>query len=134
MTARYRKERGEIAIPIVNRSWALHFKGTNFAKFNSQLLAGAKARGVVGYLKGTITKPSGPIPYVATAATPWYSQSPSDGGMEYARWVHPVDDHQHVRNPIGYGIKDEMDRSRRRTRPLTSVFDVKSDLGLVSAV
>ncbi|KAF8182371.1 hypothetical protein K438DRAFT_2166145, partial [Mycena galopus ATCC 62051] len=84
------------------------FQGTNFTKFNSQLLAGAKARGVVGYLKGTITKPSGPVPYVATASTPWYSQSPSEEEWDMRDGYTQSMIISNVQNPIGYGIKDDM--------------------------
>ncbi|KAJ6452880.1 hypothetical protein C8R47DRAFT_935251, partial [Mycena vitilis] len=84
------------------------FKGLNFTKFNSQLLAGAKARGVVGYLHGTIPKPTGPVPYVATAATPWYSKNPSEEEWEMRDGYTQSMIISNVQNPIGYGIKDSM--------------------------
>ncbi|KAJ7496466.1 hypothetical protein FB451DRAFT_991163, partial [Mycena latifolia] len=83
------------------------FNGTNFIKFNSQLLAGAKARGVLGYLNGTITKPPpGPVPYVATSASPWYSHTPTEEEWEMRDGYTQSMIITNVQNPIG--ITDSM--------------------------
>ncbi|KAJ6463020.1 hypothetical protein DFH09DRAFT_1005785, partial [Mycena vulgaris] len=85
------------------------FKGNNFPRFKSLLLAGAKARGVLGYLDGSIPKPTpvqGPVPYAA--ATVWYSRAPSEEewGMRDAYTQAMII--TNIDNPVGYGITDTM--------------------------
>ncbi|KAJ7721952.1 hypothetical protein DFH07DRAFT_711365, partial [Mycena maculata] len=92
----------------LSMSEADRFNGGNFFKFNSQLVAGAKARGVLGYIKGTIPKPSGPVPYVATTASPWYSHSPSVEEWEMRDGYTQSMIITNVQNPIGFGITDSM--------------------------
>ncbi|KAJ7323364.1 hypothetical protein DFH08DRAFT_753022, partial [Mycena albidolilacea] len=86
------------------------FNGSNFTKFDSMLIAGAKARGVIGYLNGTITKPPppvGPVPYT-TVATPWYSRTPSEEEWEMRDGYTQSMVITNVENPIGYGITNSM--------------------------
>ncbi|KZP04620.1 hypothetical protein FIBSPDRAFT_767087, partial [Athelia psychrophila] len=76
-------------------SWTLSekdiFSGKKFPRFQLLLNIAAKARGVYGYLDGSITQPTPPIPTPDTAPlttasppdpTPWISTTPSS-----AEWV-----------------------------------------------
>lgn len=115
------------------------FQGNNFIKFNSVLLSGAKARGVHGYILGTISRPAPPVPVVPPllplpppAPTPWYSDHPSVQEWEMRdAYTHAMIS-SNVDNPIGYGIKDTM-TAAEAYKALTDVYNIKSNLRLVTA-
>jgi hypothetical protein len=108
------------------------FKGNNFPRFKSLLIAGAKARGVLGYLDGSISKPIGPVPYQPTAATVWYSRNSSEEEWEMRDAYTQAMIITNIDNPVGYGITDSM-TAAGAYNALTDIYDKKSDLGLVTA-
>ncbi|KAJ7098071.1 hypothetical protein B0H15DRAFT_737680, partial [Mycena belliarum] len=64
--------------------------------------------------------------------TPWYSRNPSEEEWEMRDGYTQSMVITNVDNPIGYGIRNDMTAAEAYSA-LTSVYDVKSDLGLVTA-
>ncbi|KAJ7870273.1 hypothetical protein B0H14DRAFT_3440108 [Mycena olivaceomarginata] len=94
----------------LSMSEADRFKSNNFPRFKSLLLTGAKARGVIGYIDGTITKPATvvvPTPYPATT-TVWYSRNPSEEEYNIRDAYTQTMIITNIDNPIGYGITDRI--------------------------
>ena len=121
------------------------FNGANFAAWEQLILIAATSRGVLGYLKGTITNPAPPTS-PATALTytpapleltlpddptPWYSTNPSvaEWAMRDA-WVRALLLYN-TKNPIGLGIKLDGTAAEAWTS-LTLQYKIMSDLTTVT--
>ncbi|KAF5381397.1 hypothetical protein D9615_008422 [Tricholomella constricta] len=106
------------------------FNGANWLNFRTTVLAAAKARGLLGYLLGTISPPDPDDSPDATAY--WGALLPTSEEWNqrdaYAQSLVTLN----VLNPIGQGVA--MDGTAATTwESLTSLHDAKSDLGLLNA-
>lgn len=111
------------------------FSGKRFPRFDLLLSIGAKARGVNGYLDGSISRPSPITPEstpLSAAATPWISTTPS-----LEEWV--VRDAytlsmivNNVTDTVGLGIKTD-GSAHEAYKSLKDGFAITSDLALVNA-
>jgi hypothetical protein len=88
------------------------FDGSNWIEWKESIISAAKSRGVMGYLEGTIQRPTTPspstdpshIPLPVTPTVYWGSKSPSQDEWEqrnaYAQGLITLN----VKNPIGHGV------------------------------
>ncbi|KAF5371869.1 hypothetical protein D9615_009522 [Tricholomella constricta] len=106
------------------------FSGTNWLAFKTTVLAAARARGLTGYLQGTITAPD---PTASTTPTAyWGVRNPTadewDQRDAYAQSLVTLN----VLNPIGQRVA--MDGTAAATwASLTTIHDAQSDLALINA-
>ena len=119
--------------------------GANFATWEQLILIVATSRGVLGYLKGTITNPAPPTsPTAALTYSPgplelplpddptlWYSTNPFVAKWAMCdAWVRALLLYN-TKNPIGLGLKLDGTAAEAWTS-LTSQYKIMSDLAAVT--
>lgn len=109
------------------------YDGTNWIEWKSTIWNAAKARGLTGYLNGSIIKP---FPHSGTTPPPstsyWGSTSPTvDEWMQRDAYTYGMIV-LNVKNIIGHGVETEGTAAQAWTS-LTSVKDAVSDIGLLHA-
>ncbi|KAJ7083467.1 hypothetical protein C8R44DRAFT_652188, partial [Mycena epipterygia] len=93
------------------------FDGTGYSGFKTKILALAKARGLGGYLDGTITSPTAPAAPAAGANAQTISLPPDPTSIyslapSYEEWMHRDAIATallilNVKNPVGLGLKTD---------------------------
>ncbi|KAG5641913.1 hypothetical protein DXG03_003959, partial [Asterophora parasitica] len=109
------------------------FDGSNWIEWKTTIVNAAKAKGLMGYLKGKIKKPLPPNPSKPAPATSyWGSVSPTFEEWEqhdtYAQGMITLN----IINPIRQGVR--MDRTLAECwHSLCDTHDAQTDLGLIAA-
>ncbi|KAG6862453.1 hypothetical protein C0991_011519 [Blastosporella zonata] len=121
------------------------FDGDNYIAFRDRALLAARARGALGYLNGTITKPplstptstaedkdTIPTPSTTSETTPWTSNKPSLEEWE-ARdaWALSLLIYN-TKNPIGLGV-NMAGTAAEAWRALSDEYDCASEIAAVAA-
>jgi hypothetical protein len=116
------------------------FDGTGYSGFKTKIMALAKARGLGGYLDGTITRPVQP----ATGTTAQTTPLPPDPTSVYLL-TPSLEEYLHrdsmgvallvlnVKNPVGLGLKVD-GTAAEAMQSLEDNHNKKTDMGLVNAL
>ena len=116
------------------------FDGSNWTEWKELITSAAKSRGVMGYLDGTIPRPTTPplstdpsaIPIPATPTVFWGLKRPSQDEWEqrnaYAQGLISLN----IKNPIGHGV-NLSGTAAEAWKSLTDIQDKVTDIGRLTA-
>ena len=110
------------------------FNGENFYAFRTLVLTAARARGVTGYLDGTIKKPTSTTTTTTqtTTATEWYSKTPSLDEWEVRdAWALGLLIFN-TTNPVALGVVTTKTAADAWTS-LTQTYAITTDMAAVAA-
>ena len=110
------------------------FNGNKWYSWKETILSAANARGVHGYLNGSITKPTAMTLTTEklTVTSYWSSMKPTpDEWVQQDAYVKSIIT-LNVKNPLGFGIKS-MQTAAEAWNALTITYDAVSDIGRLNA-